>query len=35
MGIDTNLMGVILTVNESVVRGDRVRRHLNKEKAEG
>ena len=35
MGIDLNLMEVILTVSESVVRGDRVRRHLNQEKAEG
>ena len=35
MGIDVNLMEVILTVSESIVRGDRVRRHLNQEKAEG
>ena len=35
MGIDSNLMEVILTVSESVVRGDRVRRHLNQEKASG
>lgn len=35
MAIDLNLIEVILTVSESIVRGDRVRRHLNQEKAEG
>ena len=35
MGIDCSLMEVILTVSESIVRGDRVRRHLSQEKAEG
>ena len=35
MGIELNLLEVILTISESIVRGDRVRRHLNKEKAEG
>ena len=35
MGIESGLLEVILTISESVVRGDRVRRHLNQEKAEG